>query len=143
MSSKFCLEIFFVVSGQKNMELKTLMMSKMLSLLSKKMLQKKKKKKRNFPNLKFSHQVIKLRIHPKNSLHSLHKSSPLDKTQKWKMIMIRLREIRMPGLRIFYLEVRIEFCLILAQKSILTHSKGEMKEFTVKNLGKSSIKIKL
>ena len=139
MSSKFCLENSFVVSGQKNMELKTKMMSKMLS---KKML-KKKKKKRNFPILKFSHQVIKLRIHPKNSLHSLHKSSPLDKTWKWKMIMIRLREIKMPGLRIFYLEVRIEFCLILAQKSILTQSKGEMKKFTVKSLGKSSIKIKL
>jgi hypothetical protein len=51
--------------------------------------------------------------------------------------------IKMPGLRIFYLEVRSEFCLILAQKSILTQSKGEMKKFTVKSLGKSSIKIKL
>jgi hypothetical protein len=49
----------------------------------------------------------------------------------------------MPKLRIFYLEIRIEFCLNLAQKSILTQSKGEMKEFTVKSLGKSSIKIKL
>ena len=139
MSSKFCLEISFVVSGQKIMELKTLMKSK---ILSKKMLQKNKKKKRNFQILKFIHQVIKLRIHPKNSLHSLHKSSPLDKTWKWKMLMIKMQ-----GLRIFYLEIRMEirseFCLILAQKSILTQSKGELKKITVISLGKSSIKIKL
>lgn len=132
MSSKICLEISFVVSGQKNMELKTLMK---LKILSKKMLQKKKNNKRNFLILIFCHQVQKLMIQQETSL--------LDKMRKWKMLMIRLREIKMPGLRIFYLEVRSEFCLILAQKSILTQSKGEMKKFTVKSLGKSSIKIKL
>jgi hypothetical protein len=48
-----------------------------------------------------------------------------------------------PELRKFYLEleIRSEFYLILAQKSVLTQSKGGMKEFTVKSLGKSSIKI--
>jgi hypothetical protein len=57
------------------------------------------------------------------------------------MLMIRLREIKMmPKIRKFYLEIRSEFCLILAQKSILTQSKGELKKFTVISLGKSSIK---